>query len=1309
MGYQRIPGKFAYRGMDIHHPPDVLPPDKCSLLFNLQPDIQSGAVAMRPPISALATTAAGAPVNSISRLNDSVPEATQPFARFVGASTKLYYGTSGALTQADTGYSGNPLAMVPYRPRQSPESWLYVYDSTKQARFKTDGTKQNIGIASPTAEPTAARIKPLYDILDNATATWSVTATGGTASGPTTIARVPAATTITAILYDSGTSGMCSIYPSSSSCAWMTSCSMAILNGFETVVIEQVFPVSSGTTVAAIAYDSGATGLCTIVPTIPLPGVSRNQLITLNSSYFRVLSVTAGPDGSYSFRVNTGATTIAVTNTIGMPPSFRCWTVYAHVASEVISGNSITSTLGNTPNNLMSALFSATPGTGNLSFAGTRPLQNEDYMHLSIAFDSPNVISEVHILLDVDELTNDFAHNYFYFVLRPGDFQQSSTGLGGTTTLQDALYGIQDSIVSQLTTSESVGAGSPQAPYPIPQTPSSSAPSPAQLQISEFAWLEATFKLSDLTRVGSDASRTLANVAKIGIAVYTNGVPTVHFGGWWAGGGYGPDCNFNSYGNQAPPIQWRYRYWNSKTGALSTVSPETRNGEIVRRQGVNLTAPNSPDSQVDTIIWYRRGGTNPDWGEVARVPQAGSSPTTFLDNVTENAVQAGAVSAEADLVDIATYQPWPVTGAPVTGAATVVGTSVVAASGTPFNTRWLRGTEIIIGNNTYSLYAPPTSSTKLQLAQNVPPPSGSFAYSIPEPTIEGQPLYAAWLDEGANRTLACGDPLNPGLLYFSVADNPDGASDSGYIEVTSPSEPLLNGFYAEGANYVFTSSALYRVDPSQGVNPYASYRLSGVEGMAGPWAFDAQRRIVFFFGPDGVYAYPFGAAAQNLTAEDLYPLFPHAGQLGQQGIPGLPVSIAGQTIYPPNYGQAALLRVGYSESFAYATYQNTNGATEALVYSLGAKGWRKDTYTPAATLFWLEKGITNPLLLVGGSDGNLYQVSPAGGSVDAGGAIEWAVLPPDRDAGDARPRKQWGDLWLDYEAANAPTMQVLWDNLLVMGPAPAIAAAANRSDAILDLFAPPETNDTPLLHFSLTALISGTGPVFLYEMSPSFIALPETTTSRVTDWQNGGTMHNKFVQGIRIHANTSGAAKALQVQFDGYQQGAALTVNFANEQTAAFSFAVPFRAKMFRLVPVDDTAWELWPDSEWIFELEPDPANYWISQPTALGQNGYMHCRELWMPYACGVAGGIVSAVLDGGAPVTLATLGVANTPLKQYFPCPPLKGRYWQIAGSGTGLQIYERDVEFLVKSWGSTEAYSRVRPFGDASGGGGTSGAKI
>lgn len=1320
--FNRIPGKFRYAGMDLHHPPDLMAEDRCPFLFNMQPDLLTGALTTRPPIVSLATTAAGVPIHSVSRLNDSIPGVANPFVRCAGAGTGLYSGGGSPLLEIDTGYSGNPLAFVPYRPAQDAEPWMYCYDSARQRRFKTDNTINQIGIASPNTEPTLARVQPLYTIVENANAVgnWSPgTTSGGTTAGPFLVDRGPVG--FSNPVYDSGTSGMGSFgftpaYLIGANLNWLTAGSMITMDT-EQVVIEQVFVPVSNTTIAAIQYDTGSTGLCTIVLTVPVTGVQRNALLYFNGATFlRVLSITAGPNGSYSIRVNSGGSTLTVGMTVEGVASFRAWTNLPHTTSSPISGHSIQFTF--TPSvsgGSMQDWVATNPSLGTTLDlttvgGGVRPLQNEDYMHMSLSFDHPEFITEIHITLITQPDTPNLAENggYLYYVVRPGDFQASITGIGGVTTQQATLQSQLDALSSEISSAgvtEGIGENVPQPPYPAPAVTSTSAPATQQLELGGSSWTEVMFKLSDLTAVGTGPLNTLSNVKKLGIYVFVDGgQTTMYFGGWWVGGGYGPDCNFNTYGNQAPEIQWRYRYRNSATGAHSTVSPETRNGEILRRQAVSLTCPNSPDPQVDLVDWERRGGTNPDWHYVGTSPQG----IAFIDSITEAAAQI------ADPLEVTCYQPWPVTDTPKTGTALVVGTSVVWQTGAQFNVQWLRGTEVILngpGGSTFSLYAPPSSATVMQLAQSYPTPvTGStlVAFSIPEATIESQPIYGAWLDEANNRVLTVGDPLNPGLLYFSNPDNPDGASDAGYIEITSPSEPLLNGFYAEGANYVFTSSSLYRVESTPGAtNPYVAYRLSGVEGMAGPWAFDAQRRIVWYWGPDGIYAYAFGAAAENLTAQDLYPLFPHAGQQGRQAIPGVPVSIGGQTIYPPNYSLASQLRIGYSESFVYATYQNSNGATEALVYSLTLKGWRKDLYSPQATLFWLEKGIPSPEVMVGGLDGNLYVVGP-GASNDSGGAIAWAVLPRVVDGGDSRAVKQFGDMMFDYSGTF--DCQILWDNLLVAGASAVVPPQAQRTHYLFDLFTPPDTSDTPLIHYNVTALLTGVGcNVYLYEWQPSYLPLPELTTSRVTDWQSGGALHYKFVQGIRLHANTFGVSKPVQVQYDGYQLGPIFTVNLNGEQTIPISFQTPFKCHLLRLVPIDDTPWDLFPDSEWIFEPEPEPATYWISQPTALGQSGYLHCREMWLPFAIPGAGAVVSVIVDNGTPVSLAVLSAAASPTKQYVVLPPLKGRYWQLTATGTGLQIYENDLEFLVKSWGSAGAYQRVKPFGDLSGGAGRSGARI
>jgi hypothetical protein len=1422
MPFSRDQNKFLYTGMDVHHPPDMLPDGRCVFMFNLQADHELGALRLRPPINVLASVTVGTPdaVHSIARLNDSVSGLGAGFSRFIGSGHNIWAGSSTPLTQVDTNYSGNPLAFVPYRPAQSPAPWLYTYDSARQQRFRVDGTHQNIGIQAPTAEPGVATVQPLYATVDNNSGTWTASgAQGGTIGSYASVARVPAATTMRAILFDSGSTGMATISPvnAGNQYAWMALGTMVILDGIERVVIEQVNPgvaSPSTTSVQDVTYDTAPTntGLCTIVPTIPLPGLMRNQMLQISGAYYRVLSVIAGPDTSYSFRVNSGGNTIGPGAAITGVPSFRAWCTNTHSTGGTIAQNWVNflftpaATAGD-----MSGYISIAPITTDLTHTGLLPFQNEDYMHLSLAFDHPEWVTEVHLLLDVDSTTNDFQHNYYYYVLRQGDFNPSAIGVNATLADQSAavISGVTNLLLDQL--QPQVGPDMAQPPYPLLEVPATTPPGTSQAFIGQMAATEVMFKLNDLTRVGNDQAQTLRNVAKVGLLVFVSGgIVNTYNCAWWVGGGYGPDCNFNQYGNQNPPIQWRYRYRNSLTGAHSTVSPETRNGELLRRQAIYLTCPNSPDSQVDTVDWERRGGSLPDWHYVGTVPQG----TAYLDNITEGAALIG------DPLEITCYQPWAVTDRPRTGTAKIVGTRVTQGSGDTFNLRWIRGTEFIVNGQTYSLYAPPDSTTTLTLAQSVVPPTGTYSFQIPEATIEGNPLYGAWLDESNNRVLAVGDPLNPGLMYYSNIDNPDGVSDSGYIEITSPSEPLMNGFYAEGANYTFSSTGLYRIENSAGgTAPYVKYRLSGIMGLAGNWAFDALRTILFYWGLDGIYAYQFGAQAENLTSTDLYPMFPQAGA---QLASGVPISIHGVTMYPPNYAKPQLLRMCYADSFIYASYQATDTTTYTLVYSLISKGWRRDYYTPVIPVFHQEEGIPNPGLLAGGADNNLYILAAdttGGGEVDAGGQpINWTLLTGARNQGDARALKQYGDLEMDYatgDNTNPIGMLVSYDYLLLDGVNPGVPLFAKRQQQIFNLIQPPQTVDTTLLHWNIALALSGSGAVFLYGWDVSFLPLPEDTTARVSTWQtsnppgymwvngvvihantfgqgkqvfieydngqqtapftvthngeqrlpyyvtpffahemrivpvdstewmywdqdtqwignaepetgggagsttsqtvnwtNGGTYHYKYVQGIRMHVDTGGVDKKLQVVYDGGIKGPVITVNSNGENVIPVSWPVPFKAHIMQLQPLDGTPWRYWNDSEWIYQLEPEPANYWVSQPNALALHGWSHAREIWLAYATASAGALISVIVDNAPPVTISPLDglpVQPAPDRIYLPVPPLKGKYWQLTGTGTGLQLYERDIEFMVKSWASTGPYLSIRPFGDDSGAGQTSTAKI
>ena len=60
----------------------------------------------------------------------------------------------GAIGAAvSSGYSGDPLTLVPHRPPLSGDPWMFVADRSKMAKIRADGLALPIGLAAPTAAP----------------------------------------------------------------------------------------------------------------------------------------------------------------------------------------------------------------------------------------------------------------------------------------------------------------------------------------------------------------------------------------------------------------------------------------------------------------------------------------------------------------------------------------------------------------------------------------------------------------------------------------------------------------------------------------------------------------------------------------------------------------------------------------------------------------------------------------------------------------------------------------------------------------------------------------------------------------------------------------------------------------------------------------------------------------------------------------------------------------------------------------------------------------------------------------------------
>src|ERR1700754_5117343 len=118
----------------------------------------------RAPQTDPVATMGGGPVNSLRRLNDSTPAGPgSGFTLIGGSGTSVY---SNSISEA-TGLSGNPISIIPFRPKPSVPPWAYIGDSSLAVhinspafncagmlKIRSDGLTRKMGIAEPQAAPT---------------------------------------------------------------------------------------------------------------------------------------------------------------------------------------------------------------------------------------------------------------------------------------------------------------------------------------------------------------------------------------------------------------------------------------------------------------------------------------------------------------------------------------------------------------------------------------------------------------------------------------------------------------------------------------------------------------------------------------------------------------------------------------------------------------------------------------------------------------------------------------------------------------------------------------------------------------------------------------------------------------------------------------------------------------------------------------------------------------------------------------------------------------------------------------------------
>ena len=410
------------------------------------------------------------------------------------------------------------------------------------------------------------------------------------------------------------------------------------------------------------------------------------------------------------------------------------------------------------------------------------------------------------------------------------------------------------------------------------------------------------------------------------------------------------------------------------TGNNCTLAiPELISGLVVQRNPVLFTPTLSADSQVDTLCFYRRGGTlEDDWRLVA---QQANSNNIAVTGAVYNAT-TGLVSANTSIP----HQFILNQGVKLTGVWTAATTPYVQVTATPSNNTFqyaVTGSQGAFTAGGNAVACDLQSDTEIASASTVPQTNDVPVTTVNSSgtTVYAQPLPFIWGPQNGTTLFGCGDLNRPGFAYWCNPGNPDGWSSIQNVEVTQPSDPLQNGFFWGGSSWVFSQNKLFQLVNAQvGVNSYVPVGTPCNNGLAARWGLAAgpETPAVWFVAKDGVWEIEPGSAPVCITSDDIYPLF--------QG-----ETVEGNA--PIDFSAETKIRLAYFDEEVWFTFQDITGAqqvwiyerSQSWVYDRPKRRWRQASYSfgplcvypqPQATLG--APGSSN-ILLLGGSNNNVYQ------------------------------------------------------------------------------------------------------------------------------------------------------------------------------------------------------------------------------------------------------------------------------------------------------------------------------------------------
>jgi hypothetical protein len=1289
---------FSQTGVDVNSPLDAPKrPHRVAKMKNMTVGVD-GSLTTRPGIANLyAGLVLGGvtPCHSVRRISD---DESGLWARVIGVGTQLACEVStavGTTTSIDTGYSSKPFTSAAWRPSESAKLHLYVGDDSRMRKVDVTGVDKQVGLPPPTTPPTVELDRSRFvEVSDMETAgAWAV---GGTAGAATAANRVN--TTLEAVvgaIYDSGATGWGCFRPLDLTNIGPGSLLDYITSGptTGTVRVTEVHRAGTATTIGTIIYESGTSGICTIQPANAVAEFVRNAVVRIvnggTTEYLRILAVVPGVNGGRCIRVRTSATFVAG-NSLQVVNSFR-----AHCADGMTSGDTIskayvqsvltgsgTATLTDT---VAVDLTYVTSGGSN-----AKPMYDSDYFSFSFWASDLSKITNIRVMFSLD---GTFTENFYYRTIEQSVLVASVKNTQTAAEIRRRNRQQQGPLLSR-TPIDFGGFGGDRSidrffdytpplveegAVPIIDGPPKPIPPSGETGTGDNQWSELRWTRRSCERAGTDQSRDWKDVSMVRIEVTTSAAITIRFNSLNANGGCELDVPDDGVG-----YQYRYRGRDSTTGVVSDYSPECLEQLIAYRDQAVVTLTQHPSPEVNKLDIERWGGSQLQWLLVGTVTNSASP--SFTDNLSDLSALNNAPYSDQRVL-----QPWVRFGSPKSGTASIVAGNMVRDNGSnAINTDIVPGTRVIV-NGIASSIRRIVNSTTWELADSI----GSATNATWEMPIEvraGRPLGAIWRHDVGNVGVmfAC-DGI---YLRWTIGNNPDGTRSANYLEMTEANDPLVMGFSYNGRCGVFTTERLFWITGDT-VNGFRADHVPDSDGLYSRWALAIGRKFGISWLSKNRINVSLGGSPDDVTSVDLGPLF--ADEEGG----GAPSSVNGVRAPKIASTEAQYLRLDYADDGSlFFVYRDPTAARGCLRYVPRRESWLPYEFAKSVGFVYSEEGTGIRNLLAGGDDGKLYVVGgSANPNTDDGTGFAWEVQPFCEDFGDARPNKRFGDLEVDANPdGQTINVEVAYNNHTTAITALGTMTGAPQQQKLFDLSSGAGVrarNISVRLHGTTTV---GSRPR-LYSWEPSVLDFPADTVLRASHKHDAGYAGDKYMQGIVIHADTYNQPKTLVFKKDDGTTLDTITITHNGERRESYSFDITNDlTRIARLVWIETADTDPWTliDWQWVYDIEPRAAKVWEIQYSGIDARDYFHVFQILLALRS-TADTTMETYADNTLIATntvSSTSGLLTKTTPIVLPAVKAKLMKWRLESSAD-IRLYERDCAIWAMPYAGSD-YSILKPFG-------------